>query len=87
MAASEGIKVALRALEEESGWALNLAECFVAAAGEQGLAEPPWINQFHRVVNRLAERVEILAQAIYRGPESLAELPSGDPLAGDGSPI
>jgi len=87
MAASEGIKVALRALEEESGWALNLAQCFLAAAGDQGLAEPPWINQFHLVVRRLAERIEILAQAINRGPESPAELHSRDPLAGDGSPI
>jgi hypothetical protein len=87
MAASEGIKVALRALEEESGWALNLAECFVAAAGDQGRAEPPWINQFHLVVSRLAERVEVLSQAIYLGPETLAEQHSGDPLAGGGSPI
>jgi len=67
MAVAESIKVALRALEEESAWAQNLGQCFVAAAGDdQGLKEPPWVNQFKHVVEGIGQRVEALAHAINR---------------------
>lgn len=64
MAASETIRSALCALEMQSADALNLAQCFVAAAGDQGLDEPPWIHQFTRLAYEMSERVEALAQAI-----------------------
>lgn len=64
MAKPEGIKEALSALQEECTWALNLAECFVSAAGDQGRSEPPWVSQFQRSVSRLAVRADALAEAI-----------------------
>lgn len=65
MAVAESIKEAVLALEIECGWAVNLAQCFVAASGDQGLQEPPWINQFSRVVNAIQERAEAVAQAVH----------------------
>lgn len=65
MAEEESIKAAFRALEEEVCWAESLARCLVAAAGDQGLAEPPWVNHFHHVVGGIAERFDAFSRAYH----------------------
>lgn len=69
MAISETIKHALQAAEEAATWALNASETLVAAAGEQGTDEAPWIAFHHRAITQLGERIDALATAIHRSAQ------------------
>lgn len=67
MAVPENIRVAAAALEEECSRALNIAQCFMEAAGDnQGLREPAWISHYSYQIHRLTTAAEQLVSAINR---------------------
>lgn len=67
MAISETIKHAMEALEAECAHASTIAETIIAAAGEQGSAEPPWVSMHHHAIRQLVEHADALVYAINRG--------------------
>ena len=67
MAISETIKRAMQALETECARASNIAATIVAAAGNQGENEPPWVSMHDDTVRQLVEHADALVCAINRG--------------------